>query len=286
MKLSNSKLDKYRSCPRAYQYHYVNNLEPITDGEESHDRNFGKAIHCGLEELYRSGDLEKSKEEFNEAYPNQLDIEDESKTSANGKVLLEAYWKTYQKQMQDWKIIAIEVLDSYEAIPGVEFRVRLDLIAENLKYGGVYGFDHKTTGKKLDYRYWSQFNPSSQISAYYDYIGKKYGQCAGFYIDAMSFGHRKNKYKGEPAGFHYQLERQMFTQTKAQIDDWRASEQDWYEKIQVSEAKGFYPLNTKSCQYCSFRNICSSGWDWENDSDLILCQYQKRNVDKEIIADV
>ena len=281
MKLSNSKLNQFRTCPRSYFYKSVCGIEPIDEGELEHDRSFGRAIHKGLEVLYKGGLMVKAKNTFEKEYPNQLDLEDDCKTSDNGKLLLEAYWKTYLPTIKDWRVIAVEVLDEYEPVEGLIFRVRLDLIAENLKYGGIYGFDWKTTGKNLDYRYWAQFNPSSQISTYFDYITTKHGQCAGFYIDAMSFGHRKRAYKGEPAGFHYKIDRQLFPQTKDQLDDWRASEERWCKLLKEAIQDNNFPLNTRSCQYCSYRPICSAGWSWENDREIILCQFKQRSTNEQ-----
>ena len=268
-------------CPRCFFYKHIFNIEPIEEVETEHDRAFGKAIHKGIEALYKGFSVDEAKACFFQNYPNQLDFEDEAKTQENGQKLIEAYWNTYQVQMKDWKVIAVEVLDEYEPIEGIIFRLKLDLIAENLKYGGIYGFDWKTTGKSLNYQYWGQFNPNAQISTYFDYITFKYGQCAGFYIDAMSFGYRKNKYKGEPAGFHYKIERQMFSQTKDQISDWRDSEY-WYEhQLKESQEMNEWPMNTSQCRFCSYRPICSAGWSWENDKDLILSQYTQRSTNEQ-----
>ena len=278
MKLSNSRLNSFRSCPRKFFYEYICEIEPITEGETEHDRSFGAAIHIGLENLYRGNTMEESLKGFCDAYPVQLNEDDPAKTQENGKKLLGAYWQQYQPKMKAWKILAIETLDEYEPVEGVTFRVKLDMIAESKDYGGVYGFDFKTTGKKLDYRYWSQFNPNAQISTYFDYIAKKYGACSGFYIDAMSFGYRKNKYKGEPAGFHYQLDRQLMTQTKDQLDDWRNSEHRWAKLLHESIEASEYPMNTLSCKFCSYRQICAAGWNWESDKDLIMSQYQTRST--------
>lgn len=285
MKLSNSKLNSFRACPRKFFYEYIASIEPIEEGESEHDRSFGAAIHMALESLYKGGSVEQAKVAFDLEYPKQLDLEDFEKTPENGKKLIEAYWMQYASQMKDWKVLAVEVLDEYEPIDGLVFRVKLDLIAENLKYGGVYGFDHKTTGKKLDYRYWSQFNPNAQISTYFDYITKKYGSCAGFYIDAMSFGFRKRKYKEEPAGFHYQLDRQLFTQTKDQLADWLESEREWGWRLHDAIDRKKFPMDTRSCQYCSYRPICAAGWSWETDRELIECQYQLKEKRSEVSND-
>ena len=278
MKLSNSKLNSFRSCPRKFFYEYVASIEPVEEGETEHDRSFGAAIHKALECLYKEVSVDEAKTAFDLAYPKQLDLEDFEKTPENGKKLIEAYWTRYGPQMKDWKVLAVEVLDEYEPIDGLVFRVKLDLVAENLKYGGVYGFDWKTTGKNLNYRYWSQFNPNSQISTYFDYITKKFGSCAGFYIDAMSFGYRKRAYKGEPAGFHYQLDRQLFTQTKDQLDDWRRSEHEWGHRLNDAITRNQFPMDTASCTYCSYRPICAAGWSWELDKELILAQYEVKDA--------
>lgn len=281
MKLSNSRLNSFRACPRRFFYEYVCEIEPITEGEVEHDRSFGAAIHVGLEKLYKGSSMEEALRTFSEAYPKQLTEDDLAKTQENGRVLIQAYWNRYSPMLKKIKILAVEVLEEYEPVEGLVFRVKVDMIAENIEQGGIYGYDFKTTGKPLNYRYWAQFNPNSQISTYFDFISKKYGSCSGFYIDAMSFGYRKNKYKGEPAGFHYQLDRQLYSQTRDQLDDWRESEKRWSFLLQDSILTNKYPMNTHSCQFCSYRPICAAGWSWELDKELIMSSYQKRSTSEQ-----
>ena len=282
VKVSNSRLNQYRKCPRAYYYAYEARIEPQEDGETEHDRSFGSAIHSGLKVLYKGGTTTIAVAQFKAEYPKSLVEDDLAKTPENGALLLEAYWKQNEPQLKNWKILDVEVLQEYEPIEGLIFRVKLDLIAENKQYGGVYGFDWKTTGKKLDYKYWAQFNPNAQISTYFDFIAKKYSQCAGFYIDAMSFGFRQRKYKNEPAGFHYKLNRELFTQTKDQLNEWLDSEQEWLDKLNRSAERQKWPMNTNQCTYCSYRPICSAGWTWQNDKDLILAQYKQRPIAEQV----
>ena len=108
MKLSNSRLNSFRSCPRKFFYEYICEIEPITEGETEHDRSFGAAIHIGLENLYRGNTMEESLKGFCDAYPVQLNEDDPAKTQENGKKLLGAYWQQYQPKMKAWKILANE----------------------------------------------------------------------------------------------------------------------------------------------------------------------------------
>lgn len=280
MKLSDSKLQTYKDCQLKYFYKYECRLEVAEEAEASHDRAFGDGIHKALEALYKGESMDGAIKAFRERYPKQLDIEDLAKTPENGEKLIRAYWDTYKAQLPDWNILSVEELAEAELVNGLTFRVKLDLVAENKKYGGVYGFDWKTTGKKLDYAYWGQWSPSSQVSAYTEYINKKYGGCSGFYIDAMSFGHRQRMYKGEPAGFHYRLERQMFNRTPEQIEDWKRSEEWVARQIEESVKGQRFGMNTSACRFCEFKPICQAGWRWEEDRDLILCQYNVRSTNE------
>jgi len=272
---SHSRLQYYRDCPLSYKYRYIHRLEIIDEIEEQHHASFGSAIHSGLEAYYKGGlwaDIEKA---FKEAYPNQLDTSDFAKTQDNGLKLLSEYIKRYQVEDSNWKTVATEVLEEFELL-GHKFVAKLDLVVENKKYGGVYGVDHKTTSKNLSYRYFNQFEISSQIDLYTLYLEQKYGECGGMYINAMSFGFRKRKYKDEPAGFHWKFDRQLFNRTRGQLEAERVDLGNWIGKLKVAQETGTFERNTSKCGYCQYAPICRSGWTMKEDKELIMLQYRER----------
>ncbi len=262
----NSKLQQFKNCPESYRLKYLLGLKKREEGESEHDKNFGKAIHSGLEAYYKGKSIEESKEAFIRDYPIQLMDTDLAKTQENGLVLLEAYAKHYKEEDKGWTIKAVEVADQFEIAPGIEFQVKIDLVVE--KQGCIYFVDHKTTGKTFNWTYWGQFEPNSQITAYTAYCQAKYGECSGGIINAIQLGHRQRAYKGEPAGFHYSFQRQLFNRNIEQIKAWKEDSIKWISSISQANSVSLayspglsdsvWPKNEGQCRYCSFKEICIS----------------------------
>lgn len=274
---SYSRLQCYKDCGIKYYFNYVQKLEPQEAIEEQHHANFGSAVHEALEVYYKGGSRGEIEEAFKKSYPEQLDKTDLAKTQENGLLLIKGYIDRYHSEDKNYKILATEVLDEFE-IGGEKFVAKMDLIFEDQRYGGIYGMDHKTTSKGLDYKYFNQFEPNSQLDIYYNYMIKKYGECSGIYINAMQFGFRQRKSKYGPAGFHYKFDRQLFNRSNEQL---KAEENDigyWVDRINTSSNRGLWGRNTSTCRFCQFRPICQAGWTWEQDKDLILLQYKQRDT--------
>lgn len=268
---SHSQLDSYKKCPLWYYHEHEVGLRKRTDESSEHHLRFGEAIHAALRHLYLGDSLESAKRVFLETYPVQLDAGDLAKTRENGIVALAAYALHWREEDAKWKVLSCEQADSRED----GHVVHLDLVMESLEHGGVYGYDHKTTGKYLNSDYWLQFNPNSQITQYAKFIKERYGECDGFYINALSFRFRQHAYKNEPAGFWYAFERQMFNRNEDQLAIEQASESDWIADIERSRQTGIWRLNTNSCRFCSYRPICAAGWSWPTDQELIEVQYRQ-----------
>lgn len=275
---SHSELQKYKDCPLAYRYDYILRLQKIEDGQSEHHIRYGSAMHVALAHLYRGGTVQEAKKLFLENYPNQLDPEDNAKTQNNGITIIEKYAETkLSEDLSKWKILSIEQKEEF--LYSGPFVVVLDMVAENKDYGGIYGFDHKIVGGKkatLSYDFWTQFNPNGQITKYTSFIKERFGDCSGFYINAIGVGFRKRAYKGEPAGFWYRFERQMFNRNNSQIELDKKNTAYWIERIKEDRERGFFGANDGNCKYCHYRTICESGWTWEDDEVLIKIQYEQK----------
>ncbi len=262
MPYDNSKLQTFKNCPEQYRLKYLLGLKKREENETEHDRNFGKAIHSGLEALYKGASLEEAKRKFVKEYGISLNAEDLAKTPENGQILLEAYQKHYAEQDKAWTIKAVEVTDSFEIAPGVSFIVKIDLVVE--QQGCIYFVDHKTTGKAFNWTYWSQFEPNSQITAYTAYCQAKFGECSGGIINGLQLGYRQRAYKGEPAGFHYSFQRQLFNRNKGQVEAWKTDTLNWISLIEwtnknrVVDSLNVWPKNEGQCRFCSFKEVCIS----------------------------
>lgn len=173
----------------------------------------------------------------------------------------------------------VENLGEMNLGEGVKYLTKIDLVVENVEQGGVYVVDHKTTGKTFDFRYWSQYEPNSQITGYCAYAEAKYGSCSGCYINGIRLGFRERKYKDEPAGFYHEFQRQLFNRNHRQVEKWKDNVLHWTDKLREAEAKDIWPKNEGACMFCSFRPICTAEWDPrdEGDRECIECQYEKVN---------
>ena len=262
----NSKLQTFKDCPEKYRLKNLLGLKKREEGLEEHDKNFGKAIHTGLELHYKGKSIQEIKEAFSKDYMVQLNEEDKAKTQENGIVLLEAYIKHYEQEDKKWTIKAVEVADTFEIAPGLSFMVKIDLVVE--QQGCIYFVDHKTTGKSFNWTYWGQFEPNAQLTAYTAYCQAKFGECSGGIINGLQLGYRKNKYMGELAGFHYSFQRQLFNRNRQQVEAWKWDAQEWIKRIGEFEKvyhwnpntslQYVWPKNEGQCRFCSFKEICIS----------------------------
>lgn len=254
----NSQLQQFKSCQESYRLKYVEQLRKRQENKDEHDKNFGSAIHAGLEAFYKGGTEAEAIDKFKLGYPEQLNQEDLAKTQENGVTLISSYIKHYKEEDTKWTIKAVEVADSFEIAPGVPFTVKIDLIVE--QQGCIYFVDHKTTGKAFNWTYWNRFEPNSQVTAYTAYCQAKFGECSGGIINGLQLGYRKNKYMGEPAGFHCSFQRQLFNRNREQIQAWKEDTLRWITSLEGAkqEASNVWMKNEGNCGYCSYKEVCIS----------------------------
>lgn len=258
MSFSSTQLNTFQSCPKRYKFRYVDNLRKIEEGKESVDRNWGKGIHEGLAVLYKGGAREDIHKAFMNEYPVALDEGDMAKTPESGLQCLDLYMDYWKEEDKKWKILDVETFGDFE-LNDTKFVTRLDLIAEHVQGSGIYFWDHKTTGKSLTFNFWSQFEMNSQVTAYTKYVSLKHGQCSGAIINGISIGFRKRGYRGLPPGFHCTFERQIFNRNKEQIADWESNIQSWRDSIKwCGETGNWGKFEGRHCQYCDYKEICTS----------------------------
>jgi hypothetical protein len=254
-----SEQQAFNNCPFAYKLAYLDQLAKAQVGEESNDRDFGAAIHAGLEVHYKGGDINAVVAAFSAAFPVNLAGAEGSKTIDNGVECLKRYVAYYKEQDKNWKVLGTEVLGVIE-IGGEKHDLHIDLVAENLQGGGIYLWDHKTTGKTPSPTYWKAFEVSGQLSRYAAFVEQRFGQCSGVLINNITFKSllRKNKY-GEGPGLVLGFERQIFQRTKAQVAFWRQSDTEWMALMQMCrEANSFPKALNRMCTYCEFFELCMS----------------------------
>lgn len=253
-----SQLSTFNGCP--FKFHLnEKGWKKQEDGEETIARDFGIAFHSALEAYYApNGTLATAIEVFKTAMEG-VTTEKKEYSAESGVMALEAYAEWYKEQDKDWRVIATELKDDVETLSG-KHELHIDLVAEHLPSGSIYFWDHKTTSKAFSPFYWKKFEIDSQMSRYTKYVTNKFGNCAGALINGISVGYRSRMYKGEPAGFHFKFERQIFNRTEQLINMWLESDKQWEEMIAWAKLSGCYPKALGSlCAYCEFYPYCMSG---------------------------
>jgi len=291
---SYSQIQKYASCPTLYKFHYEDQLVSLEPSSE-HDLRFGKAGHAALAVLYsKDGTVQLARKAFADTYPAseypaQLPHWSPGKSFQAGLAAVTAYAAYWREEDENWEPLHVEEATVDD---GEERRVvRLDLIARDRRDGLVYGWDHKWTGRYLNQDYTAAFDPHSQIRQYVDSIQKRFGECGGFYINAISTRHRQKAYtprtgpdKGVqlPAGDWCDFKRICFNPNVDAIEAERASFSGWVRKIEADRASGQWAYNTDYCvrgsMVCEFHKICSAGYQWPRDRQLIESYYRQQCV--------
>lgn len=311
---SNSYLQRFRECPLACYYHNELRLRKRDDGTESHHMAYSKAFHLGLAVLYNDPQayiasstalLRQAQQSFLDTYPRQLDPADLAKTRQNGITALAQYVSRWREEDKRYKVLSVETMDNQED----GFVVKLDLVLQDMATEQIFGLDHKTTKKYLNYDYWSGFEPNSQIVEYVRYIKERWGFCDGFIINAISF--RWQAEKDKRGGFNGQwldlnnaeangysmrerrfskyhkrdmlacwglrtsFERQTFNVNERQMQANYDSRQYWTDRVEHAKATGLWGMNTSQCKFCEYRDLCKAGWFWPDDAELIDIGYRR-----------
>lgn len=290
---SYSQISTYASCPTLYKFRYEDSLTSL-DGNE-HDLRFGKAWDAAMNALYSpTGNTALAKLAFKEIYPQAeypaiLPSWSQGKTFQSGLDGIDQYVSQWYEDDQWWEVVSIQSRDKHETDDGDSRTVVLDLVVRDRRDGMIYGVDNKSTGKYLNGDFWLQFDPHSQIRQYVDHLQRKYGECGGFYINAASFRTRTKAYtprtgpdKGVqlPAGDWREFARRCFNPNTDAIEMERVNFSSWVRKIESDRATGIWGYNTDYCKrgplICPYHKICSAGYQWPRDQQLIESYYRQR----------
>lgn len=290
---SHSSIALYKSCPTKWKFSTLDGLVQINGGGR-HDLDYGVAIHAGFETLYgEGGTVRLAQEAFLAAYPPDrypaaLPNWALGKTVNNGLNALRGYAIHWRNEDSNWEILEIEKLQDVAAEGENSRVVKLDLVIRDKRDGGIYGVDHKTTGKYLDKEYWPQFEPHSQIRGYTRYIKDKWGECAGFIINAVSLKHRSKAYtprKGAdrtplPAGDWFSFGRMLYTPNENMLALEDANVAYWTDAIEQDVVSGKFGYNTAECHkglfHCEYIDLCAPGYTWPRDEELISEWYYRQ----------
>jgi hypothetical protein len=286
---SYSSIQTYAACPTRYFFKYVACLSPLQESE--HDLRYGKAWDCALNTHYQGGSVTEAQQAFVASYPAseypaQLPFWSPGKSLANGLQAIPAYVEKWREDDSQWEVLAVQDRDTNEDGDRV---VVLDLVVRDRRDGLVYGVDNKSTGKYLDAKYASQFDPHSQVRSYVARLQELHGEVAGFYINAASFRHRSKAYtprsgpdKGVqlPAGDWFDFKRWLFNPNAEAVSAERSSFANWVAKIELDKKQGSWSYNTDQCvrgeMVCPYHRLCSAGYSYPKDAMLVEQYYVRR----------
>ena len=255
-----TQLSTYIMCPERYRLKFEEKLVRTEADTTDAPLKFGQAMHAGLQAHYQGKDMTTVQAAFMAVYPVALDPTDLARTPEFGCRVLTEYVPWAVQHEQGWKMLAVEEVESFQPNSFAQpWQVKKDLVVETPS--GIWVVDHKTTIKKLTDFYWRQFEPNMALTGYVSHTIAKYGQCSGVIINAISLGYRSRAYRGEPAGFHWQPERQIFSRTKEQVADWEQNVSHWMSRLEVNKQVSHWGKNEGACTFCTYRPLCMACGD-------------------------
>ena len=255
MKISYSRLNCYRSCPRLYWWRFVQNLVPKKDPVPL---IVGRAAHAGLAAHYsnKSPDqyIEESFKEVREqASWLQEELENLAAQERYVKQILVEYKKRWGKE--PFTILAPEVEGSIP-LGDHQFYFRTDgLISWKAK---PWLLEHKTTGQ-MGAMFFKKFRMDGQITAYCHCVWKTLGdRPVGALINAI----RKSR---KLAALDTEFARDVVMRNEAQLTEYmaQAKAQLYVMEFVLKEHKNdkhHWLMNTAQCiawnRECDFLELC------------------------------
>ena len=254
---SHSSTQQFNTCPYAYKLHKLDGLARTAYGVESNDRQWGIAMHAGVKAYHAGCTPEVVLDQFTVLYPDDLNPEDKVWCREGGIRTLQAYMSHYDSVMDQWEVLATELDNRVEAESEVgEGHVVIDMVAKHRASGSIYFWDHKFE-HKLNYGAQKQYELDAQLTRYTSYVQTKYGECAGAIINFICPGFRQRAYKGEPAGWHFRFELQIYNRSAEQVGQWRRVQEGWEWMIERCIESGVWPRHYGwQCPRCDFYDVC------------------------------
>lgn len=255
-----------KECPRKYQYMMLMNYQPR--GSSLH-LSFGIAYHSALELFTRTL---ITTNDFNLAQLTALNFAlswDETPyllhkdfNLKNRKTLSRTvvWWTEHYKE----DTTPVHILDNGSPAVELSFRLELDkLTPDGSSYllcghldrvvelaGDLWFLDYKTTKSPLTDHYYSQYNPSNQMSTYFAAAQVVlHREARGGIIDAVQLLVGGSRFDRRP-----------IRRTPNQLTEWHSDLHWWLDQALRFAETNIYPMNDKSCgNYggCPFISICS-----------------------------
>lgn len=282
------------SCPRKYQLQIIEGWQPANPNHaialdfgilfhkmleeyhnfifagQSHDEATASCIssiihHPRYANLPTAADIEKQTVEFDAIAASSSDDDDgislrNSKIRTRYHLLRSFVWYVEHYRNDPFKTLVVKNSPAVE----VSFRVEFPFTMMLPDYSGehpvllcghidraiefndeYYVTDFKTT-KSITQQFFSSFSLSHQFSGYTYAGGIVFDKpVAGAYVDAIAL---------QVGGV--QFSRAPVDKTQGQINEYFETVQEIISRATDYAAQNYYPMNTQSCYFCEFKDIC------------------------------
>lgn len=142
IRISNSKANTWRRCPKQYEFKYVDKLERK---QKAIQLKRGSWLHELLEVHYKGGDWREVHAEYEAGFMLLFEEEREEYGDLPGDVkrLFLSYLMNYKEEDSHLNIVDTELNEIVTLPNGDEFNLIIDLVVEEAD-GGLWLWDHKT----------------------------------------------------------------------------------------------------------------------------------------------
>ena len=237
-----TEMDTYLVCQRRYQFRFVRHL--VTKARQT-PLEFGRAIHCGLNEWFKTRSLDKALLAFTTDWQSQGGDWDQDlkRTEHKGKQVLRAYSRKYETE--PFEILAHEKV--FELPMGdrlyIGRRDRVIKWADSVKV-----MEHKTMSQ-MGYSTFNKFNPNMQIDGYIYATGREYPECYSCVVDGLLIAKTKEDFA-----------RKIETRMPSEINQFPTLFKQITDDILESTEKDRWVPNHGMCTYygeCPYRRLCT-----------------------------
>lgn len=240
--LDNTMLQAFNRCPQQFYWRHIRHLIPLHEGV-SPALNFGRAIHSGLEALYKTGDRKASLDAFHKEF--DIGSQDDKRNVENGLIILTGYFQKWLPET--WEIVQVESSTSFELSSDIIFCGKLDTIVKTM--GGYYIVEHKTSSSTG----WFCPRPNHQLSGY-AYAGKVLGYDIHGAIVNILYVYAMNTKKTLNERYH----RILTGRRDEELEEWKMWVFLCKSQIDLYLQNGWFPKYTNECWRCSYKDLCNS----------------------------
>ena len=252
--LDSSVIMTYKNCARRYFFEYV---LAFRSKETEVYFSFGSAFHKFMEVIDQTGDLKEAMAAAHTLWKNEQP-RDPAPDHKFGFQTTDRLWKSCAVAFDFWEkekasgrvtVLATEQAFAVEIAPGEYTGGRLDRLIS--RDGRRYIVDYKTTSKKPEW-FARALSPNDQFTRYYiaaNLLNAEEGNprpIQGIVVRVLY-----NDKNNGPILRDFPVEFTDF-----ELRTWLDSELTWRKRINESRATDVWPMNERSCSFCTYHSVC------------------------------